>query len=101
MFVFFFCAAGQPIKSEENEIGILMLSFKSDIVTLFTLPNSNLMKCSFFMISGDTCSGQCCDNKTEDELLLKSTQNFERIIQHHTNSHRGFWESTAKVFRGE
>ncbi|XP_059620162.1 division abnormally delayed protein [Phlebotomus argentipes] len=49
--------------------------------------------------SGSICSGRCCSNATEDELMMKSTNNFKQILRHHTRSLRGILESTATIFR--
>uniref|UniRef100_A0A6B2EAU6 Putative heparin sulfate cell surface proteoglycan n=1 Tax=Phlebotomus kandelakii TaxID=1109342 RepID=A0A6B2EAU6_9DIPT len=49
--------------------------------------------------SGSICGGRCCSNDTEDELMVKSTNNFKQILRHHTRSLRGILESTATIFR--
>lgn len=53
------------------------------------------------IVSGTICGGHCCSNVTEDELMIKSTNNFDRELRHHTRSLRNSLESTAKTFRGE
>jgi hypothetical protein len=55
----------------------------------------------FLFPAGEICSGHCCDKKIENELVTRSTNNFERLVRHHTRSHRGIWESTASIFRGK
>ncbi|KAJ6640526.1 Division abnormally delayed protein [Pseudolycoriella hygida] len=46
------------------------------------------------------CSGHCCENDIEEELSIKSTNNFYRMLRHHTRSLRNTLESTARTFRG-
>ena len=54
-----------------------------------------------FTISGEICGGHCCDNKTESEVLVKSTKIFEGLIRHHTKSLKGLWEETSLIYKGE
>lgn len=54
--------------------------------------------CSFL---GQICNGHCCDKLTEQQLIEKSTNNFEIIVKLHTKSHRSLWESTSNTFRGK
>lgn len=54
-----------------------------------------------FLFSGTLCGGRCCGNDSEEELTIKSTNNFYRMLRHHTRSLRTILESTAKTFRGE
>jgi hypothetical protein len=57
---------------------------------------------SFFnFISGQICGGHCCDSRTEDEILVKSTKSFEGLIRQHTKSLKGLWEQTANVYKGK
>lgn len=53
-----------------------------------------------FLFLGHICGGHCCSNFTEDELMIISTNNFDRELRHHTRSLRDNLESTAKTFRG-
>ncbi|XP_063699894.1 division abnormally delayed protein [Culicoides brevitarsis] len=48
---------------------------------------------------GQICNGNCCDTRTEEQLIQKSTESFQRIVKDHTQSHRSLWESTANTFR--
>ncbi|KAG4067470.1 hypothetical protein HA402_003294 [Bradysia odoriphaga] len=49
--------------------------------------------------TGTLCGGHCCGNDSEEELTIKSTNNFYRMLRHHTRSLRNILESTAKTFR--
>lgn len=52
-----------------------------------------------FFILGSICGGQCCSNSTEIDLRKKATNEFERLLHHHTKSLRGILESTANLFQ--
>lgn len=55
----------------------------------------------FSIFAGDICGGQCCDNKTETDVLRKSIKIFEGLIKHQLKSLKGLWESTYSTYKGK
>lgn len=47
---------------------------------------------------GPICGGHCCSHHTEDDLIKKSRENFERLLLDHTKSLLRILESTSKSF---
>ncbi|CRK92663.1 CLUMA_CG006270, isoform A [Clunio marinus] len=48
---------------------------------------------------GEICGGNCCDNKTEKEILEKSIKKFEENVKYQLKSLKGFWESTFTIYK--
>lgn len=57
----------------------------------------------FFSLSlpGNICSGTCCTQTAENELIARASNNFDRMLRHHTRNLRSNLESTTKTFRGK
>ena len=64
-------------------------------------PNSRINDCSSVIFAGKICDGSCCSDDAESELTLKATNNFDRLLRHHSRGLRGNLELTTKTFRSE
>lgn len=94
LLFFCFCFANQRIQLCQNLKPEAHINFK------FLFPIKTFFFTQF-LFSGTLCGGHCCGNESEEELTIKSTNNFYRLLRHHTRSLRNILESTANTFKGE
>lgn len=50
---------------------------------------------------GKTCAGQCCDEKTENQLRLNVQQEFASLLRHNSRSLQGLLSTTATTLHGK
>lgn len=66
--------------------------------------NQNVAKIVFVLFlasTGSTCGGHCCDNATEEELTISSSNQFANNLRMHTQNLRRILDKTAETFRGK
>lgn len=56
---------------------------------------------SFRPTTGKICTGSCCSQTAETELIGRASNNFDRMLRHHTRNLRSNLEATAKTFQSK
>lgn len=54
-----------------------------------------------FVHTGPICGGHCCDNATEQELTITSSNQFANNLRIHTQNLRRTLEKTAETYKGK